>query len=60
LLVNEDKLSSLFEEIENELAVVDTLEELKDARRAFFKEHRYVVAYFLYLQEEIEDEMCTP
>jgi len=60
LLVNEKRLSELCESIENELAQVETIEELKEARKLYFKEHRYIVAYFLFLQEEIEDEMCTP
>ena len=60
MLVNEKRLSELCESIENELAQVETIEELKEARKLYFKEHRYIVAYFLFLQEEIEDEMCTP
>jgi len=56
LLINEDRLSNLCEDIENELAQVETIEELKAARKVYFKEHRYIVAYFLFLQEEIEEE----
>jgi hypothetical protein len=56
LLIDNERLSELCEDIENEIGQVETMEELKEARKAYFKEHRYIVAYFLYLQEEIEKE----
>ncbi len=59
MLVNIKKLSELCEQIEEELAKVETLEELKEARKAYFKEHRYIVSYLLFLQEDIEHDKAV-
>ena len=45
-----------FIEIENIIGASRTIEELKEAKLAYIKEHRYVLEYFNFIQKELEEE----
>ncbi len=48
-------MEDLFIEIESIVAKVNSLEELKDKKREYIKQHRLVLLYFNDIQEEFEE-----
>ena len=50
-------MEELFIEIEENIAEANNIEELKDKKREYFKQHRLVLLYFDDIQRDIEDEL---
>lgn len=49
-------MEEIFIEIEEKIAESKTLDQLRDAKMEYFKQHRLVLEYFNFVQEEIEGE----
>jgi len=49
-------IESLFVSLEDEVAKAETIDDIIELRKEYFKQHRYILSYFLYIQEEIEKD----
>ena len=52
----DERLEKLFLEIEDIIAEANSLDELKKIKIAYVNQHRLAIAYFGYIQEQIEIE----
>ena len=50
-----ETLEDLFLRIENIIGAVETVDEVKETKMEYFKEHRFILEYFNYVQAEIEE-----
>ena len=54
----DETLEDLFIRIEGIVGKSATVNELKEVKMQYIKEHRYVLEYFNLVQNEIEEELC--